>query len=125
MKSQNLKIILLTLLFAAILYGAIMDASDLDAYPVARKRKGEITVYNGTDRDLYITIAGRNQGTVGANQSETYTVKFGNHRVEATWEGGSTHTYISISRSNPSDSWHIKQNDISESNFLKKNLAFE
>jgi len=76
------------------------------------KGHGEITVRNDSNKDLYISISGRNQGSVGANQSESFDVRYGNHRVEAEWDGGSIHKYVSIFKSSPHADWYISQDDV-------------
>lgn len=74
--------------------------------------EGEITVHNETDRDLYISIAGRNKGVVATGQEETYSCKYGTHRVTAEWEDGSVSKYITVSRTYPSADWYISQDDV-------------
>jgi len=73
---------------------------------------GEITVYNNSTRDLYITISGRNEGSVSAGQSETFSVRYGEHRCEAGWDGGSINKYIRVSKTDPRASWYISKDDI-------------
>ncbi len=74
--------------------------------------EGEITVYNESTRDVYISIGGRNQGTVSAGSSETYSVHYGEHRCEAEWNGGSTYKYVKVTRSDPHGYWYINKDDV-------------
>lgn len=110
MMKKAFTIIMILVLSCVIL---IAFAGKVNAkYSPFSKRHGEITVRNDSNKELYISISGRNQGAVGANQSESFEVRFGNHRVEAEWDGGSIHKYVSISSSCPRATWCIGQSDV-------------
>lgn len=109
MKHPLLTIFLLSFLFLLLFsLHSLSNASGI--IPVSDE--GEITVYNDSNRDVYISIAGKNQGTVSAGSSETYSIHYGDHRCEAEWNGGSTYKYVKVSRSDPHGYWYIKKDDV-------------
>lgn len=102
---------LFTLIILAFLFLLLFTSSGASGIiPVSDE--GEITVYNDSHRDLYISIAGKNAGSVSAGSSETFSAPYGDHRCEAEWDGGSTYKYVKISRSDPHGRWYIKKDDV-------------
>lgn len=75
---------------------------------------GEITIYNETDKNLYITIADENAGQVDAGMTDTFECGYGEHRVEAEWDGGTIHKYIHVTKTYPNASWTIEQDDVND-----------
>lgn len=109
MKHPSIKFMLLVFLFMLLFtLPGVSGASGI----IPASEDGEITVHNDSNRDVYISISGRNQGTVSAGSSETYSVHYGDHRCEAEWNGGSTYKYVKVSRSDPHGHWYINKDDV-------------
>lgn len=111
MKKCFLIIVTALFLTTALFFTAYDDAAfGEEALP--QSRTGEITVRNDSNKDLYISIAGRYQGMVYSGSSGTYRVSYGNHRVDAEWDEGSIYKYVSVSQTYPYNRWDIGQGDI-------------
>ena len=109
MKNSLLTIILLASFFLLLFTSqSVSGASEI----IPASDSAEITVHNDSTRDVYISIGGRNQGTVSAGSSETYSVRYGEHRCEAEWNGGSTYKYVKVTRSDPHGHWYISKDDV-------------
>jgi hypothetical protein len=78
----------------------------------AGEKKGELKVYNETDRDLYISVGSQAEGTVTSKSSREFECKYGQHRVTAEWDGGMIETTIFIYSGNPKVEWTIVQDDL-------------
>jgi len=105
-KSVKTVAVVLAVLFLFSLVAVILPGG---AYA---EEEGEITVHNDSDRDLYIVIAGKNQGTVSSGSSETYSCKYGSHRVTAEWDGGSASKYVTVSKTYPHADVTFSQDDV-------------
>ena len=112
MISKGIKFITaaLILFLISLFLTTFANADNSGSYRASRR--GEITVHNNSNRDLYISIAGRNQGSVSAGSSDSFTVRYGEHRCEAEWDGGSIHKYIRITKSSPYADWYISKDDV-------------
>lgn len=81
------------------------------ALPGLGEATGTITVYNQTPEDVYVTIAGRNQGEIAAWSYDTYTVPLGEHRVEAYTDTSSAYKYVKLSSTYPDNTWTVTPGD--------------
>lgn len=109
---KRIKRFSIQVLFAAMIITTLLILTGIGSKCFSDHRRGEISVQNGSNRDVYISISGRNQGSLSAGQSNTYDVPFGEHRVTAEWDGGSASKYVSVTRSNPRGEWYISQSDV-------------
>lgn len=81
------------------------------ALPGLGESTGTITVYNQTPKDVYVTIAGRNQGEIAAWSYDSYTVPLGEHRVEAHTDTSYAYKYVKLSSTYPDNSWTVTPGD--------------
>ncbi|MCA9792191.1 MAG: hypothetical protein KC910_10365 [Candidatus Eremiobacteraeota bacterium] len=77
------------------------------ASALAGEKTGTITVYNQTPKPIYVVIAGRNQGQIGAWSYDCYTVGIGEHRVEVSNDVSSASKYVRVSETYPDNSWTV------------------
>ncbi len=102
--------IIISTILVLMIFAVVLAVGSIPAR--AEDGEGTITVYNYTDRDLYIVISGRNQGNVSAGYSDTFTAKYGSHRVTAHHNDGQIYKYVNVSKTYPNATWTINQNDI-------------
>ncbi|MGE0489115.1 MAG: hypothetical protein AB7S38_07860 [Vulcanimicrobiota bacterium] len=74
---------------------------------LAGEKTGTITVYNQTPKPIYVVVAGRNQGQIGAWSYDCYTVSLGEHRVEVSNDVSSASKYVRLSETYPDNSWTV------------------
>lgn len=75
----------------------------------------EITVYNESGFEVYISISGYDKGKLEPGYSRTYKVPIGGHRVEARTDSRfDKRAYIDLvlSSTYPYDQWYIKNSDL-------------
>jgi len=100
--------VLLTVLLSLISF-TLLQCGDLGA---ASDEWGSITVRNSSDRDVYITIDGYNQGALGRHDSHTYSVYQGDHTVCAHAENRTVSEDCTLTPSSPHYSWEIGSRDL-------------
>jgi hypothetical protein len=105
------RIVILLCLFLLVL--AAVPASVLGQSIGATS--GEISVYNESGFDVFISISDHDRGKIEAGYSKTYRVPLGEHRVVATTDpkfDKEAHADFVISGTYPTDSWYIHNDDL-------------
>ena len=104
---KNTHLILFTTFVVTFLLVAAMTIKSYST-----EKKGTITITNDTSKTLYIVIDDYNQGEVWANNSETYRVTIGEHKVQAFYGDKVTSKYIKLSDTYPDDTWCISNSQL-------------
>lgn len=95
-----------------VLAALVLSAPSQARHHGDRDIEGEVKVCNDSDYEIYVSIAGRNQGRVWKRSSETFKgIKMGSHKVTAEVGNERSNEWVNLSPSSPNGEVTFKNDD--------------